>query len=193
MKFIPNLITLLRIFIIPWIPYVYLKLNLTWLAFILVTLAALTDFLDGFIARRFHVSSLLGQVLDPFADKLFLVVIVYTLFTAHALPRSFVGAFVGLECVFIAVGGYLWFFDKMLLVKAGPSGKIATALFFLLSILSFTPLPAIYLIPGFYLVLFFKFVSMFAYGNHILRELRNRKIDKTRKKETHRHSEKDPD
>ena len=180
MKFIPNIITLIRILIIPWIPYVYLKLNLTSLALLLVVLAALTDFLDGFIARRFHATSFIGQVLDPLADKLFLIVIIYTLFTSDARTQSFVLPFIGIELVFIVVSGFFWIYDKTYLVKAGLFGKIATALFFLLSILSFTPFPGQYLIPGFYIVLFFKLISMVSYGSHLIKEIHRRKIQSSR-------------
>lgn len=194
MKFIPNTITLIRILIIPWIPYVYLRLNITWLTLILVVLAALTDFLDGFIARRFHATSLVGQVLDPLADKLFLIVIIYTLFVTEALPQSFVVAFIGIELFFMIVAGFFWIYDKTYLVKAGPSGKMATALFFLLSALSFTPLPGHYLIPAFYVVLLLKLISMFSYGNHILKEIQRRKIQKSLKPEAeYPKSVKDPD
>lgn len=194
MKFIPNIVTLIRILIIPWIPYVYLKLNLTWLALILVILAALTDFLDGFIARRFHATSLLGQVLDPLADKLFLIVIIYTLFTTDALPQSFVFPFVGIELLFMLVAGFFWIYDKSYLVKAQPVGKIATALFFLLSILSFTPIEGQYLIPGFYVILLLKVISTFTYGSYLIREIQRRKIETNRRQDAKvRKSVKDPD
>lgn len=175
MKFIPNLITMTRIFIIPWIPYVFFKLDSTQLALILVILAAFTDFLDGFLARRFNASSLLGQVLDPLADKLFLIVITFILFTTKALNQSFVSAFLFIELIFIVGGGFLWIYDDSLLIKAGPTGKVATALFFALSIFSFTPIPVTYIIPGFYMVLLLKVLSLYIYGSQIIREIKGRK------------------
>ncbi len=180
MKFIPNIITLLRIFIIPWIPYVFISLNLKPMALVLVAFAAITDFLDGFIARRYMVTSLVGQVLDPLADKLFLLTIIFTLFTSQILPGTFVLLFLLIEAIFILVGGFLWFYNKSLLVKAGPLGKIATALFFLASLLSFTPVPFKPLLVLFYVVLILKLLSMFSYGNHILRELSRQRASKNK-------------
>lgn len=68
----PNLLTLLRIFLIPvFIAAYYLPLH--WaplLATVLFVLAALTDWLDGYLARRLDQSSPFGAFLDPVADKL---------------------------------------------------------------------------------------------------------------------------
>jgi len=74
---IPNLITLSRIVLIPliiglyYVPYAYLSdhdKNLT--ATIVFILAAATDWLDGYLARRLNQMSAFGEFLDPVADKL---------------------------------------------------------------------------------------------------------------------------
>lgn len=66
---IPNLLTLGRvILLIPGIFYLHLDNNI--LAFIILGIVFLSDFLDGWIARKFHQTSLLGAILDPVADKL---------------------------------------------------------------------------------------------------------------------------
>jgi CDP-diacylglycerol--glycerol-3-phosphate 3-phosphatidyltransferase len=68
----PNLITLLRIFLIPvFIAAYYLPFRwASLLAMSLFILAALTDWLDGYLARRLNQSSPFGAFLDPVADKL---------------------------------------------------------------------------------------------------------------------------
>lgn len=69
---IPNLLTLLRIFLLPVIVLVYylpLDASYTWAAGLFL-LAALTDWLDGYLARRLHQTTRLGAFLDPVADKL---------------------------------------------------------------------------------------------------------------------------
>lgn len=169
MKHLPNIITTLRILIIPWIPYVFINLKLKGLTLFLVIAAAISDFLDGYLARKLDAGSLLGQVLDPLADKLFLLTIIYTLFASGDLPRNFVFSFLGIESIFIIAGGFLWLYNKDLLVKAGTKGKVATALFFIISILSFTPIPSNYLLPGYYLVMILKVLAMFEYGGQIFR------------------------
>lgn len=73
---LPNLLTLLRIVLIPVMAVVfYLPWRWTHLvAAALFALAALTDWLDGYLARRLGQTSALGAFLDPVADKLMVVV-----------------------------------------------------------------------------------------------------------------------
>ena len=77
MRFIPDILSIFRLmlpfFLIPTI----LKNNFR-LAFIIFSLAAVSDFLDGYLARRFHVTSDFGSMLDPVADKV-LMTSTYTL------------------------------------------------------------------------------------------------------------------
>ncbi|HSH42363.1 MAG TPA: CDP-diacylglycerol--glycerol-3-phosphate 3-phosphatidyltransferase [Arenicellales bacterium] len=69
---IPNILTLLRIGLIPvfvivyWLPYAWAPI---WAAWIFI-IAGVTDWLDGFLARRLGQSSPFGAFLDPVADKL---------------------------------------------------------------------------------------------------------------------------
>ncbi|MCH7631129.1 MAG: CDP-diacylglycerol--glycerol-3-phosphate 3-phosphatidyltransferase [Proteobacteria bacterium] len=72
MKHLPNILTLSRIFVIPvLIASFYLPAPWgNWVAFVVFTLAGITDYFDGLIARTFEVTSKLGQFLDPVADKL---------------------------------------------------------------------------------------------------------------------------
>ncbi|MEJ2715921.1 MAG: CDP-diacylglycerol--glycerol-3-phosphate 3-phosphatidyltransferase, partial [Deltaproteobacteria bacterium] len=70
-KHLPNFLTLGRMILVP--PIVILlffpgKFPSALAAFIFL-IASLTDFFDGFIARRFHVESSFGRFLDPIADK----------------------------------------------------------------------------------------------------------------------------
>lgn len=69
---IPNMLTLLRIGLIPvfvlvyWLPYAWAPI---WAAWIFI-IAGVTDWLDGFLARRLEQASPFGAFLDPVADKL---------------------------------------------------------------------------------------------------------------------------
>lgn len=68
---IPNLISLLRILLTPIFVFcLFQGKNLIWIATILFAIAAFTDFFDGYIARRYNLSSHLGRFLDPLADKI---------------------------------------------------------------------------------------------------------------------------
>ena len=83
---LPNLITLSRLFAAPIA--VYLCLNEEWWwAFWLYLAAMLTDAVDGFLARRFAVRSLVGAYLDPLADKALLVSVFVVLGYLHHLPN----------------------------------------------------------------------------------------------------------
>jgi len=80
---IPNLLTLTRIILVPafvaafWLPSPAGR----WVAFAVFVIAAITDYADGWIARKHNTESRLGQMLDPIADKLLissaLIMLVY--------------------------------------------------------------------------------------------------------------------
>ena len=68
---LPNTLSLIRICMIPLVVVMYI-LNYAWapiVAVALFILAALTDFLDGYIARKYNMVTDLGKLLDPIADK----------------------------------------------------------------------------------------------------------------------------
>src|ERR1700753_2667103 len=69
---IPNLLTLLRMLLIPFFLLASFRGQLV-LAFVLFVRAAITDTFDGLIARRFNQRSRLGAVLDPAADKTMMI------------------------------------------------------------------------------------------------------------------------
>lgn len=69
---LPNAVTMLRICIIPVLFFLLFNPDRLW-SFILAVLfimAALTDLLDGYLARRYHIVTNIGKFLDPIADKI---------------------------------------------------------------------------------------------------------------------------
>ena len=86
----PNLITYFRLLSIPFILIFYLSGIdiLQLLAFITFILAALSDFLDGYLARKLNQTSVLGKILDPIADKL-LVILVFMMFINSDLLNTY--------------------------------------------------------------------------------------------------------
>jgi phosphatidylglycerophosphate synthase len=108
----------------------------------LVLTAALTDLVDGAISRQLNASSALGRLLDPIADKTFVLVMVGTLWFEGTL-RGWHIVLVGLrDWVVLGIG--LWFLlarDREALLRMAPSwlGKAATAgqFSFLVSLLFF--------------------------------------------------------
>ena len=85
---ISNLFSILRIILI--IPVVYLLIaGETQIAVIIGVIAAITDFLDGFFARKLNQITELGKILDPVADKLFLGAIALTIMLLDIIPFWF--------------------------------------------------------------------------------------------------------
>ncbi len=82
---LPNLLTLLRIFLTPVILIALIYQGSVW-ALGLYALAILTDLLDGFFARRLGQITLLGAYLDPLADKLLVSVVYVALGISGHLP-----------------------------------------------------------------------------------------------------------
>lgn len=69
---IPNALSMFRIILAVLIPFIYYKPDFEQkipCLLTIVVISGLTDFLDGKIARRFHMISELGKILDPIADK----------------------------------------------------------------------------------------------------------------------------
>lgn len=88
---IPNLLSLFRVCLIPVIVWLYVE-DQFLLAGCVLVLSGITDIVDGFIARRFHMVSDLGKVLDPIADKLTQAVMLVCLlirFPLMVLPLVF--------------------------------------------------------------------------------------------------------
>jgi len=82
---IPNLITILRIILVP-IFVIYMISDRTLGALIIFIVASISDVLDGFIAKVFHQKSNLGTHLDPLADKILLMTAYITLAILKMLP-----------------------------------------------------------------------------------------------------------
>lgn len=90
-KNIPNILTLVRIIMTPFIIYLSLIDNLK-LAIVLIIVASITDMLDGFIARKFNLTSEIGAKLDTIADKLFAgCIIISLIFTNKLFIISLIG------------------------------------------------------------------------------------------------------
>lgn len=67
---LPNLLSFFRLCLVPELIFQYTRPGGSWRVLILLAVSALTDVLDGRIARRFGMVSDLGKALDPLADKL---------------------------------------------------------------------------------------------------------------------------
>ena len=89
---IPNFLTILRIILIPGI-IVCIEINehfYSWIGLIFYILACFSDFLDGFIARKYDFESNFGRFLDPIADKILVVALLIILLENGKISGFFV-------------------------------------------------------------------------------------------------------
>ncbi len=84
-KHIPNTLTVLRILSAPFLWYA-ISTHAVGLALILITFAIVSDFGDGYIARRFFLSSRAGSFLDPLADKIVILCAFVALWQQQMMP-----------------------------------------------------------------------------------------------------------
>jgi hypothetical protein len=85
---IPNILTFSRLLSTPIIAYLILN-DKPYLATSLLLYAGLTDLIDGWIARKYNLKSVVGTVIDPMADKFLMVTLTGTLAYTGAMPSPF--------------------------------------------------------------------------------------------------------
>jgi cardiolipin synthase len=122
---IPNLITLGRIILVPIVVWAITSGEMG-VAFLLFLVAGISDAVDGFLAKRFHMASELGAYLDPLADKALIVSIYVALGIAAALPISLVILVVSRDIMIISGFMLSWLVGKPMPVKPLPISKVNT-------------------------------------------------------------------
>jgi cardiolipin synthase len=123
---IPNLITLGRILLVPVVVYAIASSDLEF-AFILFAVAAVSDAVDGFLAKRFGMQTELGAYLDPLADKVLIVSIYLTLGITGIIPRWIVILVVSRDIMIVGAVLLSWLIDKPMRVKPLMVSKLNTA------------------------------------------------------------------
>lgn len=124
---LPNLLTFLRILMIPLV-LVLLESGSPkacfWAA-IVYSLAAITDLLDGWLARRRGLVSVLGKFLDPLADKLIVAAVLVWMVSMGRIPAWIVVVLLSREITITALRGVAS--SEGLIISAGAGGKLKTA------------------------------------------------------------------
>ena len=103
---IPNFITLVRVFVLPLMISAMMKEDYSTLA-ILVVVVALSDFLDGWSARKFNMVSDVGKILDPIADKICLFVLSLALYIYTDFPLWALVMLWGKDLLIVAGGSVI--------------------------------------------------------------------------------------
>jgi len=103
---LPNLLSLTRIALTPFIAYFLWKggSQATFFCIALLIVAGITDGLDGYLARRLHQKSRLGTILDPLADKILVASVVVMLIFFRDLPVWLAMIIVGRDLLILAAG-----------------------------------------------------------------------------------------
>lgn len=122
---IPNIITLGRILLVPVIVWAIAANQMT-IAFIVFLVAGVSDAIDGFLAKRFNMSSELGALLDPVADKALLVSIYVALGIWGAVPRWIVILVVSRDLMIVGAVIISWLFGKPIPMKPLMVSKLNT-------------------------------------------------------------------
>jgi len=127
LKDIPNILTIARILIIPIIVITFYFDNVIFahrLAAVLFLLAAITDFFDGYLARRFHITSSFGRMMDPIADKLLIASILLMLVKFRKVNE--IPALLILMREFLISGFREFVAESQIIINASHLGKVKT-------------------------------------------------------------------
>ena len=123
---IPNLITLARILLVPVVVWSIAAGRMN-LAFLLFLVAAISDAVDGFLAKRFGMKTELGAYLDPLADKVLIVSIYVTLGVTGVIPLWIVILVVSRDIMIVGAIMLSWLIDRPVSIKPHVVSKANTA------------------------------------------------------------------
>jgi cardiolipin synthase (CMP-forming) len=133
----PNQLTLLRMIFLPFIVINLVKHDFKW-ALILFVLAGLSDGLDGLLARKLHQQTVLGQYLDPIADKLLMSTMFLVLSIERLIPWKYTVMVFSRDISILLISGVLFMiaglrdFRPSIFGKANTFAQVAAVFFVLL-------------------------------------------------------------
>ncbi len=113
---LPNLLTYGRVAAVPIVVGCLFYPGIDWMrwaALGIFVAAAITDFLDGYLARALSQQSALGQMLDPIADKLLVAAVLMMLVADHTISSYTLGAAIVILCREILVSGLREFLAEL--------------------------------------------------------------------------------
>jgi cardiolipin synthase (CMP-forming) len=126
---VPNLLTVLRFMGVPLFIWLVLAQREYGFAVLVLAIMGSTDWVDGYVARRFNQASKLGRVLDPIADRLALIAVAVTLVIAGVLDWWYLTALLIPDSVLLAMS--LFYFHSHPDLPVSLVGKTRTALLLL--------------------------------------------------------------
>jgi cardiolipin synthase (CMP-forming) len=123
---VPNVITAVRLAGLPLFAWLVLGPQRLVIAFWVLVAIATTDWIDGYVARRFDQVSRVGKLVDPLVDRLLLATAVITLMVAGLLPWPLVALILIRDIAMLGIS--LVWFGGVPPIPVSNTGKLATAL-----------------------------------------------------------------
>ncbi len=199
---VPNLLSLIRILLIPVFGVLFYQGHIGWAVIVLV-ISGLTDFFDGKIARRFNQISELGKMLDPVADKLTqitIAIVIFLEFNKSTNPTmqwfKWVFLFFLFKELLMVIIGAIMLACGLRPVAAEIYGKVATFVFYAVMVLviAFGPeigaLRTLFVLPDWLMVALvilaavLTFVALLSYAPPTYKQFKEKKAEKNAKKES---------
>ena len=100
---IPNALTLLRALGVPAFLYIFLVLERPILSFTIIAIGALTDYLDGKVARALNQTSEFGAMFDPAVDRFYIAAVIIALAVKEFLPWWLVISIIARDLILLMV------------------------------------------------------------------------------------------
>ncbi|MCI5738847.1 MAG: CDP-alcohol phosphatidyltransferase family protein [Ruminococcus sp.] len=199
---VPNLLSLIRILLIPVFGVLFYQGHIGWAVIVLV-ISGLTDFFDGKIARRFNQISELGKMLDPVADKLTqitIAIVIFLEFNKSTNPTmqwfKWVFLFFLFKELLMVIIGAIMLACGLRPVAAEIYGKVATFVFYAVMVLviAFGPeigaLRTLFVLPDWLMIALvilaavLTFVALLSYAPPTYKQFQEKKAEKNAKKES---------
>ncbi|WDZ83175.1 CDP-alcohol phosphatidyltransferase family protein [Micromonospora cathayae] len=99
---LPNLISFVRLLGVPLFLYLFLVVEADVAAIVVLAIGGTTDWVDGWVARRLRQVSRLGELLDPFADRLYILATLLAFTAREVVPWQFTAALLARELLLLA-------------------------------------------------------------------------------------------
>ena len=125
---IPNILTTVRLILVPIFAYLVLGVKNLPLAAMIFILSGITDVVDGYIARHYNMITNFGKVYDPFVDKLMQITAVICLCWVGLIPTWLILFVLFKEVAMIIIGGVLYL--KKIVVYSHWYGKATTVILY---------------------------------------------------------------
>ena len=199
---VPNLLSLIRILLIPVFGVLFYQGHIGWAVIVLV-ISGLTDFFDGKIARRFNQISELGKMLDPVADKLTqitIAIVIFLEFNKSTNPTmqwfKWVFLFFLFKELLMVIIGAIMLACGLRPVAAEIYGKVATFVFYAVMVLviAFGPeigaLRTLFVLPDWLMIALvilaavLTFIALLSYAPPTYKQFKEKKAENNAKKES---------